>query len=340
MNDKNIKLICKWASVILVILSMLVLMSGGMKIADKKDLRKFKKTMDTEIPFVGRIEDLDEDDIDDLQDMFDEFDIDFDAKQFVKYSQKTMDVMDDGKISIKEAVSIIPATKKMIKALEDNEEISENFDEEDFETIKKIKSVYTLVLFAFYLTLIIGIAVIVLHVIDNKLPGISITVINIIWVIAIGVAVNKLNIFLEDEMEADPGFFKMTAGPVWGVLFALMAMLLWMFKDKIAKELIGRGISVPTIRPAIGNTYSANTNTQELNAAKCQNCGNVLNPGAVFCPSCGTKYEAPQETVQPDEANIEKENTEEVRTTEYCPNCGAEFDSDAIFCGNCGYKKQ
>ena len=335
MNEKNIKLICKWVSVILVLLSMLVLLGGGMKIADKKDLRKFKKEMGKGIPYVGRIEDLDEDDIDDLQDMFDEFEIDLDAERLVKYSQKTMDVIDDGKISIREAVSVLPTMKKMIKALEDNEEISEDFDEEDFEIIEKIKSACTLIVFAFYMTLIIGMAVIVLHVIDNKLPGISITVINIIWVIAIGAAVSKANIFLEDEMEADPGFFKMTAGPVWGVIFALMALLLWMFKDKIAKELIERGISVPTIHPAIGNIYSANTNTRDVNAAKCQNCGNILNPGAVFCPSCGTKYEAPQETVQTEESNSEK-----AQSAEYCPNCGAEFDSDAIFCGNCGYKKQ
>lgn len=49
---------------------------------------------------------------------------------------------------------------------------------------------------------------------------------------------------------------------------------------------------------------------------QCNHCGASLDDDALFCYSCGTKYEAPQGRL--------------------CPKCGAAIDPDSLFCAACG----
>ena len=64
------------------------------------------------------------------------------------------------------------------------------------------------------------------------------------------------------------------------------------------------------------NTVTTKTNTRRDLNMFCQNCGNKLPTGALFCSNCGTK-------AQQDKSNI-------------CANCKAQIPEDAVFCINCG----
>jgi hypothetical protein len=58
---------------------------------------------------------------------------------------------------------------------------------------------------------------------------------------------------------------------------------------------------------------------------KCPACGQVLNPGATFCPKCGTAVTSLSARTVPGKAV-------------FCPNCGTAINSDAQFCRKCGKK--
>ncbi|HJK53672.1 MAG TPA: zinc ribbon domain-containing protein, partial [Methanocorpusculum sp.] len=57
------------------------------------------------------------------------------------------------------------------------------------------------------------------------------------------------------------------------------------------------------------------TSMVQPESGRCTNCGAVLQPGAKFCPECGTKVGSPK-----------------------CPACGSEVAAGAKFCPECGQK--
>ena len=345
MTDNMAKNICKWASIVLVALSLIAFMGGGIKIADKKGFKEFKKELSKKLSYIGiySLDDLDEDDTDEeylenIQELFDMSDIDLEAEDAVKIITKSLKAVDDGKISMKEYAAIAPKYKKMVGAV--LEAYMEDVDDEDIEeaedSIRKFRSYTTFPVVMFYITILCGLVVIFLHFVNHKLPGISLTMINLIWVIALIVATNKLNIEMEDELEMDPGFFKMASGSVWAFIFALLAMLIWMFRETIAAKLSNAALPVPTMKPAAGSIIP-NAGAQTANVIRCSNCGNALNPGAVFCPMCGSKYEPPAEPSDPVKSS-QPEIQPQIQAPKNCPGCGAVLDDDAVFCGMCGYK--
>lgn len=54
----------------------------------------------------------------------------------------------------------------------------------------------------------------------------------------------------------------------------------------------------------------------------CPVCGEGIAENAKFCPSCGSKFEKPDESPAPAKT--------------LCPNCNAEVEPDAKFCTACG----
>ncbi len=347
MTNSIAKSICKWVSIVLVLLALIVFMNGGIRIANKKEFKEFKKELSKELSSIGiySLDDLDEDDIDEddlenMQELLDGANIDLEAEDMIKALTKGLKAVNDGKMSMKEYASVAPKYKKIADVVFDAMIEEEYVDEEDIEEaeemINKNKLYTTFPVVMYYITLLCGLVVIVLHFINHKLPGISITVINFIWVIVLAVATNKLNIEMEDEFEMDPGFLKLTGGPVWAFIFALLAMLIWIYRDNIAAKLSNSAIPVSAIRPVVGQMTSNGSISPE-SVIKCNNCGNVLNPGAIFCPMCGSKYEAPAEQV----VSVAPSHTEvqpQIHTPRNCPGCGAILDEDAVFCGMCGYK--
>ncbi len=65
----------------------------------------------------------------------------------------------------------------------------------------------------------------------------------------------------------------------------------------------------------------------------CTTCGAEMSKEAMFCSSCGNKYE-PKEEPAPEET--EEETPEDAKKV--CPICQAEVMDDAMFCPACGAK--
>lgn len=68
----------------------------------------------------------------------------------------------------------------------------------------------------------------------------------------------------------------------------------------------------------------------ESGAVPCPSCGAAVQKDAASCESCGAEFAA-----EPQSAEVEIVNAEPVNV---CPNCGAAYDSDAKFCNQCGTK--
>ena len=77
------------------------------------------------------------------------------------------------------------------------------------------------------------------------------------------------------------------------------------------------------------------------NGKICSNCGAVVEEGAIFCTSCGTKIVA-----QSTEGDKKSENNQsleeqdlvksEIEQEKICPQCGKKLEIGQTFCTNCG----
>ena len=110
MTEKMAKNICKWISILLVIISLIVFVGGGIKITDKKIAKKIKKEFDITgglgddeefmyaMSYIGitsleDFEDIDDEKIDRLQEMLDEEEAGIDAEQFVDFLKNGTKIM-------------------------------------------------------------------------------------------------------------------------------------------------------------------------------------------------------------------------------------------------------
>ncbi len=326
MSEKIIKEICKWVSIVLILIAMFMLFSTKYVISDKDDRTKTKnnaRDLEREIE-----SNLSKENLKLIQKEADKRDIDIDFQEFKDQLLSIVEVLEDGKITLKEIISKRADLVGLIDTINDNyEDIFEDgfgYDEIDdqideiIDGLDDIKKGLIVFIGIFVLTLVFSVVVIILHVVNSKLPGISAVMIYIVWLITNFIMLNKLNKVAEDGWDKSDDFFKMQSAPVWPLILVLIAMLLWIFKDKLAEIGSKAVVSVPVFQ-------------EKTLAAKpmvyCSNCGEPLNEGAAFCPQCGMKYEpmaAPKET-------------ESVRPG-VCPQCGSPIDPDTVFCGNCGYK--
>lgn len=219
-------------------------------------------------------------------------------------------------------------------------------DQESFK-VMEIEShlIYLFVL----ITIVTGITVIVLHLKGSRLPGISIVIMSIVWLVfwfAVSIEYDHNLYGPISNLLIGYGYFdeRISASPIVALFFSVTSMVLWINRDRNIEF-----VREKSNRPKTRGIFSSGSNRRSKqfsgarspindgNTKKCRNCGRVLNPGAVFCPSCGTKYVEPVRQEQP---VYQTDNTNSsVQEKEFCPNCGAELDSDAIFCGSCGYKR-
>lgn len=317
MSKSVVKNVCKWLSVVFVVLAVVMLFRGSLTVADKdarKDLQKSLKSAEKDMK-------IDKDELEDLQDSLDEMDIDIDAKKMVKQAQKAIKVVKDAKIAPSEIASAGPSIVSLAGELSDNESLGYLIGrqyEDVFESIEQFRGAMIALIVLFYVSIIAGIIVIVLHVTGNKLPGVSVAVLSLIWWIIMGAASVGINSYVYNELDVDEKIVRITAAPVWGFIFALIAMLIWIFKDKIA-DAIGSGemAAVAMEKPAVSG------------GKVCPNCGKALSEGALFCSGCGTKFEA---------APVAEEPAAPAKV--FCANCGTELEEGTLFCPNCGTKRE
>ena len=316
MSKSVIKNVCKWLSVILVALAVVMLFNGSITVADKdtrKDLTKSLKSAEKELK-------VDKDDLEDLQDSLDEMDIDINAKKLLNQAKKAIKVIKDAKIAPSEIASTGPSIVSLANELSDNESlgyiIGRQYDDV-LESIGQFKGAMIALIILFYVSVIVGIVVIILHITDNKLPGVSMAVVSLVWWIIMGVASLKINSYTYNELDIDDKVVRITAAPVWGFILAVLAMLIWMFKDKIA-DAIGSDVATAAVAGPAASTGRV-----------CPNCGKVLSEGAMFCSGCGTKFEEAAAPV-----------AEAAPAKVFCANCGTELEEGTLFCPNCGTKRE
>ncbi len=323
MDKKTIGNICKWVSVALVLLSVFMLFSGWITIADKDARREIKDS----IKSAQEQLDLSKDEIEEKQELLEEWGIDIDIKSFIKQAKKFINIVKDSKISPSELAFTGPDLLKMADTLKNEEMLGSmiggEFDEM-IEGLEEVKTATIALIVFFYITLAAGIIIIILHVKDTKLPGITLVILNLIWWIIMGVSVHGINVYAEDELNTSEKLLKLTGTPFWTFIFSLAAAILWIYKDKVA-DMIGVTVTQPATSAAI-----------EVNTGRvCPECGNNLKEGALFCPKCGSKYVEPIVEEPIDEINESEEAVEEEKGI-FCSKCGKELTPDADFCPNCG----
>lgn len=364
MTNNGIGAICKWLSIILVALSATLMFAGAVKFTEKEIIDEFSEGLpDMERQINSTINEL-RSDWDDLEYVAADLGISYNkmediAEEFIDLMEdsgdligKASDVVSDGRISASEMAVMMPKSLSIQKKFKESELMSlarlagANPDAlfGDSELLENSKTFGILCLILFYLTLVVAVIVIILHIRDKSLPGVSIVIINLAWMILWIVMKNKVNDFISYDLGYDYDVMKITAAPVWALILSLLAMVLWLVRNNASPVYAARPAAGRTSRPARSGAYGGvpvkKMAARDPNAIVCGNCGNTLRPGAVFCPACGTKYTAPAAPARPIQPAVyQADNTVGVTRSSVCPNCGAQLDSDAMFCGECGYKR-
>ncbi|MCR5507221.1 MAG: zinc-ribbon domain-containing protein [Lachnospiraceae bacterium] len=321
MNETNVKSILKWLSIVLVFIAMLMMFCGAITVKDKDAKKELKKEVKSTLKEMKSSKD----DIDDLQDELDDYDIDINAKKLFKQTKKILNALKDAKLSPSEVASRAPSIIKLAAELEDNDGLAYIMDLDDLddmlEQVGNTKVALILFMILFYLTIIVAVITIILHFIDSKLPGVVITLLNLVWLIGFAVVAHKINVWAEDEIGIDEKLVRITAAPIWAFVLAALALALWICKDRIA-EMLSSG--APSGGRVSGYSPSAST-------IKCPVCGNGLSAGAQFCPECGNKYVAPAPAPTP--------APQPSSASAFCVSCGTKITSDTVFCPNCGARQ-
>ena len=332
MNEAKAKGILKIVSMALVLLSLLMMFRGAMTVKDRDERKDLKSAVKSALKSINNYKD----DIDDLQDALDNYDIDISAKKLFKQAKKVLNVFKDAKVSTSEVASCAPSLISLAGEIEDNRAVASLMGlsgmSDIIDTIGDAKAGLIVFMVLFYLTLASGILAIVLHFIDSKLPGVAITIFNFIWLVIWGVAVHKINVYADEELDVEK-LVKLTGAPVWAFIFAALAMAIWMFRDTIAGMLSGGAVPAGTFNAS--NAGMSAPVRPAAPAITCPVCGNTLNEGAMFCPECGNKYEPPAPAPAPAPAPVPTPPADV-----FCTACGARIGADTVFCPNCGTKQQ
>lgn len=313
MNKNTIPNIYKWLCTLLVAVSVLLICTGGLTVADKDSRRSLKKEMKETL----REMDVDNKDIKKLQEQLDNWNIDINAKKIIKQLQNIAKTFSDAKISTFELAVNGPSLLSFTDEMEDYARLGSMFGvipNSVMDTIDDARTVIWFGIILFYVTVVVGIVTVILHIANKKSPGVLYTVISLIWMISLAVASHKINVMGEDELYLDEDLVAITSGVVWAFILAALACMLWIFRDTIL-GMIGKFTGVSYVTSAV----SVSDNV-------CPNCGKVLGPNAVFCTGCGTRFTPPEPAADDEDKSL------------FCPNCGAAVTSDSDFCTKCGTK--
>ena len=337
MGNNGVGTICKWLSILLVVVSMIItLFFGAVWVTDKDELPEWKEEAQDVIDEWNS-------NYGTMQQELDSMNINIDIKKIFVPVLNIIKAFKDGKISAFEEYRISKETYKLAKLIIEEKDLRQFIGAYSYETAEAAKSNRILIGLLFYLTIIAGVGVVAFHVMNHKFPGVSVVIINLAWLF-----------FWEIATDGDSELFtfnlglyyhmKIASSVIISLILSIIAMLFWIVRNKTTLSVSGIGhktnkhlYSVSSVVKRHSQNGIRKSRAADPNAVKCNNCGRQLRPGAVFCPSCGTKYVEPVRQEQP---VYQTDNTiSSVQENEFCPNCGAELDSDAIFCGSCGYKR-
>lgn len=342
MNKNTVGMACKWTSVVLVFLSLAMFFTGwlslrgGYKDEFKDRFREVKKSLN-----------VDKDQIEQAEEELEEYGVEINLKKLIKQTKGIFDMLKDGEISPSEIAITGPTILDWVKAMEEIEDempsyLLGNEMDEIMDMVEQVKGGMTALIVLFCVTIVVGVLVIALHIMDKPFIGISPVIFSVIWWIVLGIASHKINEYTEDELGR--ALFELTPSPIWAFLFAVLAAAIWMFRDTIVSIVLTKSGVVSTGVPV---TSGMTPGEAVPNGKKCPTCGKILKAEAVFCPACGNKFEEPEEKrvdIADDKTRIYSRNTEEEANKEEpvkitCGNCGAELAAEAMFCPKCGAKR-
>ncbi|MCR4596558.1 MAG: zinc ribbon domain-containing protein [Lachnospiraceae bacterium] len=330
MNQKTVSNICKYVSALLAALVIVMLFRGFLTIADRDDKKDAIKGVKSALSDFKR---LDEDDIEDFQDELDDYDIDLNAKRLISQVKGFLTILKDGEVSPYEIAVNTPSVISLANEMEEYDELAYFMDYDDIiYEMENVKGGLIALMILFVVTVIVGVLVVIMHVSGKKMAGILLTVLSFVWFVITCVAAYKINDFAEYELDYDDKFVKITGAPVWALIFAVLAMLIWIYRDKITGFFAGSGAA--TQMQAYGAAIGQNT------GIKCPNCGQMLNAGAVFCTNCGERFDSQAASAAPATPATPAQAATPVAPAagKVCPNCQAVLSDDSEFCTNCGTK--
>ena len=320
MNLKTKYLIEKVASCLCLAIAVMLLFSGWITIKSGE----YRKEIRKEIKNIGQeIKDVDMDDMEEMQEELDDLGIDISLKSIFKSVKKLYDAVEDVALSPKEMIGVLPVVNKLSNIMEELEEndmggfgMMPMGIDSVVEAIEEYKLGLTVLAIFFYATVILEIALIVLHILNKKAAGYSAVAVQLIWLVLALVTVMKANSWAMDEF--DEKILKVTAAPYFALILVIAACVLWYLANKDYQTLGGAVAAAPVSGQKEMPSFMANVaSSVGLAQVRCSQCGSLVKEGSAFCSQCGNKIE------------------EQVKNI-YCENCGQSIKSESAFCPYCG----
>lgn len=341
MSENGIRNIFKYSSIVCIALSAAMLFFGGVGIKDSEKRAGFCEQIDQ---LIDNISAEQEEDNSYQEEMLAQLGVQIDLNGIYEKTKQVCRVIRDGKISASEAAFTAPDLISLIEMVTDNEFmgmiLGDRLDEY-IGSLDDTKSILVAVVVLFWATLACAVVMIILHFLNSRLPGITFTVLNLVWLVAFIYVKSGINGFIEEKSPATPPVIKIFAAPVVGFISAAVALALWIIKDKVAA---GNTVYAVPVQQ-MGNAGYAGPMQQAGYAAPVQPMNNTGYASPVQQP-VNTGYAAPVQPmgnagyaapVQPtgNTGYIGGYSQADVR---FCPKCGAPLDPDYDFCGSCGFR--
>lgn len=323
MNLKTKYLIEKTVSCLCLAIAVMLLFSGWITIRSGEYRREIRR----EIKNLGsEFEEVEKDDIEEAQEELDDMGIDINVNSIYKSVNKLYKSVKDVALSPKEIIGILPVVNKLSKMMEELEDspmggfgMMSGDIEEIVELIEEYKIGLIFLSLFFYVTILLEVALIVLHILNKKFAGVAgilAVVLNFVWVIIANVPVFIVNAWAMDEF--DEKILKVTAAPYFALILAIAACVIWFFANKDYQKLGGATNATQASSQKEKSSFMANVaSSVGLAQVRCAQCGNLVKEGMAFCPQCGTKIEEQPKNI-------------------YCENCGQSIKSESVFCPYCG----
>ncbi|MCR5398179.1 MAG: zinc ribbon domain-containing protein, partial [Lachnospiraceae bacterium] len=279
MNKEKATALCKWTSVALVILSLLFLYKGVISVKDKDSKSKLANKMKKGVvEYSINQEDLEE--IKLLIGMWGVEDEDVEA-----YYSKLLDMsraLMDAQITYSENVKVGPKIVSLSKSRDMDDAITyilRDRYENIFDIADECEAMINILLILYYLSLVVGLITIILHIKDKKFSGYVFAILRFVSFIFLGIEVHIINAWAKDFMDIDGRLVKLTWAPFWAFIFALLGALLWKNKDAVVCKVANNDVK------------NLEINEKSDSTKKCPNCGQALSIDAIFCNNCGTRFE-------------------------------------------------
>ncbi len=345
MSENTIRNIFKYVSIAFIVLSASMLFVGGVGVSDAALREKMSTGVDEAIEKI----DMDDGEIADAEAGMAMFGVEIDIRSLTDQMKRVLNILRDGRLSASEIAFTGTTAIRLIDELKGNKLLSLLSGQDLDELLAGLDSIsmrmYIVVAF-FWITLLCAVVVIVLHILNLKLPGASVVLFNLLWLIVFIVIKSNLNEMIVDKLDGPDGMFAVTAAPAIAFTAAVMAMVLWIIKDMVAGKATGDTVPFYT-GPEPGYQGSPAGVTAET--IQTENADDTAEEETYVDmveyatePPTAITASVPVSPAGPAAAEDIVYSASGVGydpgDLKFCPKCGAAVDHDYDFCGTCGFR--